>query len=389
MFFHIDESGNTGNNLFDVAQPRLSYGLLSSKTNVDALGRSIHRRMLAEVGEPSLHANHLGVDRLTRIAPLLMELQRKMGFTLDYYFIDKQVYALTLLFDSVFDAGLNPAVGWFTYWTPLRFVLIHKLGSILDVDLLKEAWRLCTHRHIQGEGASITRLLTVLKERSLASALDGRTKEVLSDAFSYGIEHPLELDFGTADNKIISPNAVCFQFIVSAMARRLRKSGLKDASSITVDQQAQFNGAQISTYFHQKLIAEGMRKASAEERRFMVGHPLFSDVGSDEVLLKGIPQADIRISSSDRSIGLQIVDTYLWIANRLMQGSDLSAELRYLGSLFFKRGFIDGISLEGMERRFLQFAEHLPAVDRLSENQIEFAKRAIADHRVKVKALGI
>lgn len=46
MFFHIDESGNTGNILFDINQRTLSHGLLSSKLNVDLLGGNLHRKIL-------------------------------------------------------------------------------------------------------------------------------------------------------------------------------------------------------------------------------------------------------------------------------------------------------------------------------------------------------
>ena len=79
MFFHIDESGNTGNNLFDAAQPTLSYGVLSSKLNADALAQAAHASMLRALGVDSLHANQLGVASLTTIVPTLIKLQRKLG----------------------------------------------------------------------------------------------------------------------------------------------------------------------------------------------------------------------------------------------------------------------------------------------------------------------
>lgn len=44
-----------------------------------------------------------------------------MQFDFDYYFIEKPDYVLVLLFDAVFDAGLNEAVKWDVYWTPLRY----------------------------------------------------------------------------------------------------------------------------------------------------------------------------------------------------------------------------------------------------------------------------
>ncbi|AIF48199.1 DUF3800 domain-containing protein [Dyella japonica] len=389
MYFHIDESGNTGNNLFDPNQPRLSYGLLASATNVDARGQALHARMLKTLGEPTLHANVLGVERLTRIAPLLAELQTKMQFTMDYYFIQKPVYALVLLFDAVFDAGLNKAVKWDSYWTPLRFVLIHKLASIVSDDLLEEGWRLCTHKRITTQGEAIVALLTELRKRALASSLDGRSKEIMADAFAFGIAHPLELDFGTQDDKIMSPNAVCFQFVLSSMARRLRKKSLKDASSIIVDQQAQFNRAQIGTHYHQKLIAQGMKRASTEDRAFMVGHPLYANFGADEVLLRGMPRAEIQIRRSSESIGLQVVDIYLWITNRLLQDAPLSDELTGLGSMFLPRSFIDGISLEGMARRFEEFMAGLPEASALTKQQMQMVAENIAAHHAHVKTLGL
>lgn len=388
MYFHIDESGNTGNNLFDPNQRRLSYGLLSSRTNVDALGQKMHQRMLGIVGADALHANNLGVEKLTRIAPLLAGLQEKMKFDFDYYFIDKPTYALVLLFDAIFDAGLNEAVKWDSYWTPLRFVLIHKLGSILDEPLLREAWRLCIHKQIAREGQGIVDLLTELMKRVQVSNLDARSKEIMIDAFAFGIAHPLNLDFGTSDQKIVSPNAVCFQFVVSAMGKRLLKRGLKDASSIIVDRQVEFNRAQIGTHYHQQLVADGLKNASPLDRKRYIGHPLYENIGADELLRRGLPRKDIEIKPSTDSIGLQIVDVYLWIANRVVTHAELSDELAYIGSTFLRRSFMDGISLDGMANRFNKFEEKLPPLDSLSEEQRGFVSRNIDDHREKVKALG-
>lgn len=130
MYFHVDESGNTGNNLFDSAQPTLSYGVLSSHSNVDELGISIHGAMLSNLGVESLHAAELGIERIDSIVPLLAELHDRMDFSFDYYFIEKPTYALVQFFEAVYDAGLNEAVAWSHYWTPMRFLLIGALGII-------------------------------------------------------------------------------------------------------------------------------------------------------------------------------------------------------------------------------------------------------------------
>lgn len=316
MYFYIDESGNTGNNLFDNNQPVLSYGVLSSKTNLDLLGKRFHRKMLNELRVDAIHANVLGVDKLTKISHLLFDLQKKMRLDFDYFFINKVDYALTMFFESVFDAGLNPAVKWDAYWTPMRFLLMIKLSSILDEEILKESWSLCIDKNIEKRSKEITTLLEELIKRLAVSGLDSRSKEIIRDAFQYGADNPLKLDFGTPDQKMISPNAVCFQFVISAMARRILKSGRKDAFQILVDRQSEFNDAQRQTHSHASLISEGLSNASDNERKQFLFHPYFENLSDEEILRKGTPKKAITISNSEDSVGLQITDTYLWIMNR-------------------------------------------------------------------------
>ena len=176
MYFHIDESGNTGNNLFDSNQPQLTYGVLASLTNVDALGIPLHGAMLSKVGVDSLHASPLGIARIELIAGHLLALQKKMQFEFGLYFIEKPTYAVVMLFEAVFDAGLNSAVPWVQYWTPLRFHLIYHLSQLVDEELLKASWSLCTERNIERRWGEVVALLKTLKARVLDSNFHERTR---------------------------------------------------------------------------------------------------------------------------------------------------------------------------------------------------------------------
>jgi hypothetical protein len=389
MFFHIDESGNTGNNLFDSAQPRLSYGVLSSLTNVDALCLSLHKKIQREIGSDQIHANQLGVGGLVKIAPYLIEIQNKMKFDFDYYFIEKLDYALVLFFDAVFDAGLNEAVKWDVYWTPMRYLIIHKLSVLFDESLLRESWRLCTEKRIERCEADIVQLLSEVKNRAEASGLDPRSVEIIVDALNYGIAKPLDLDFGFPDQKMVSPNAVGFQFVVSCIARRVRKKNRKKANSIIVDRQNQFNNAQIGTHYNLSKIAEGIKNSPSEVKNYYLNHPLFATFEEADIVHEGLPDRDLTISKSVDSIGLQIVDVYLWITNKLILGHDMPDELKYLWSLFIRRSTIDGISLEGMGRRFSEFEKMLPKFSDLTKEQLSMAKNMVQQHRQKVKSLGV
>lgn len=387
MFFHIDESGNTGNNLFDENQPRLSYGLISSTTNVDALCKKEYKAILKIIDDDLIHANILGMKGLVKIAPLLVKIQKKMKFDFDYYFIDKLDYALVLFFDSVFDAGLNEAVKWDSYWTPLRYVLIHKLSILFDEDLLRESWRLSLAKKIEKHEEDIVTLLTEVKCRAEVSYLDERSKELIIDALNFGISKPLSIDFGHPDQKIISPNAVGFQFVVAAIARRTRKKGRKSVSSIVVDRQNEFNRAQIGTHYNLSRISEGISKSSEQEKQMYLNHPLYTDFPPEEITHKGLTNRELTISKSSDSIGLQIVDVYLWISNKLISGVQLPSELSELWSLFERRSLKDGISLAGMAERFKNFERNLPKLEDLTDDQVQLAENSVDHHREKVRSM--
>ena len=387
MFFHIDESGNTGLNLFDENQRRLSYGVLSSKLNVDALGASLHRKMTRRLGVNALHANEMGMNGIDQIADELYALQKKFRFGFDYYYIDKPAHALLVLFDAVFDAGINKAVKWDFYWTPWRFPAMLNLARIVDEAVLKEAWALCTAKNAEAVLSRIVELLNELKARSMDSELDARTKELFSDAFEFGIRNPLKLDFGVPDTKLVSPNAVGFQFVVRTIARRSRKARRKGRASIKIDRQQQFNKSQMMTHELLTLAAEGMRKAGAEDRRAIFFHPLLRDVDPKELQLTGMPIEAPEVSSSKSSIGLQLVDLYLWVTNRLLRGEELPVRVSEVAHLFLKDAVVDSISLEGIEERWQEFDNKLIAFDDLSEEQLSMSQANVEQHREKVAGL--
>jgi hypothetical protein len=78
MHFYIDESGHTGLNLFDVSQPVLYYGVLSSKLNVDVLAADAVKGLRQRLGVQRLHAAELGNKELAKIASDVFGLVRDL-----------------------------------------------------------------------------------------------------------------------------------------------------------------------------------------------------------------------------------------------------------------------------------------------------------------------
>jgi hypothetical protein len=186
---------------------------------------------------------------------------------------------------------------------------------------------------------------------------------------------------------MISPNAVGFQFVVSSIARRLRKKRRKNASSIIIDRQHQFNKSQIETHYNHSMVAKSIKRSSQGEKNYYLNHPLYVTMNKDDIIHKGLPDRKITISKSVDSIGLQIVDVYLWVANKLISGERLPRELMDLWLLFSHRINVDGISLEGMKHRFLQYEKMLPKYEDLTEEQMNLAQKSVQRHRDKVQVI--
>lgn len=388
VFFYIDETGNSGNNLFDQHQPVLSYGVLSSSLNVDVLGVEQHRRILRILGTGSLHANEIGCQGLVQAAGDLNELQRRFDFRFDYYFIHKPSFAVVTLFNAVFDAGINEAMKWDWYWTPLRFPLLAALDYVLEEALLRESWRLCLIRHSdkEREAGNISALLAEILKRVYSSDIDKRMKEVISDALRFGIARPTEMDFGIFNQTTLAPNSIGFQFVLGAIAHRQKKIRRK-AMGITVDRQSQFNPAQHRTFeFHSK-IAEYFKGKEGERDRYL-GHPFFEGArGGAMSMITHFPEKQLQVSSSGKSIGLQLTDTYLWLTSRVINGKEVPNELSPILHEIFSKGQLDGISLQAMMTRWAEFERKLPAFTALTPERHALAAGMVDAHREKVRSL--
>lgn len=383
MFFFTDESGNTGNNLFDDSQPTLSYGVLSSVTNPDVLSASIHNKMLRKLGVSQLHANELGEQGLASIGELLYLNQKKLKFDFDFYFVEKLDYALVVFFDRVFDSVLNVAVPWHWYNTPIRYMVIIELASLFNEDLLKLAWSAAISLNAD---EALGDLITTLKEvskRANSHVKDARAREVIVEALDWGAAHPEDLHY-TISNKHMrlyaSPNVVGFQFVLASVARRTSAKRLRQPRSIIVDRQTQFNKTQKDLQKHYAAISKEVKTNPYPSRAF-----LDRDLNKE---FSNMPIDEFRVLPSSESIGLQITDIYLWLFNRLLKHGDIHDDLKPVLGQLMRRSTTDGISIDGIATRLQRFDADLPAMeatDKVAAKKLldEFESRrvdALANH---------
>ncbi len=192
-----------------------------------------------------MHAAELGNERLASIAQRIAQMQEQFDMRFDLYRVAKPDHAIICFFDQFFDQGLNPAVTWTGYWTPLRYVLLLKVASLFDEDLAKEAWAARINQDDSAAHAGMQSVCRTLRSR-LNHLPDARSTQLVGDALTWAEQNAAEISYNVATKKDllhITPNVIGFQSVMHGIAKRIGSMG-RQTSRIIVDQQSQFNKAQ-------------------------------------------------------------------------------------------------------------------------------------------------
>ncbi|OAX58882.1 hypothetical protein A6R79_01635 [Xanthomonas translucens pv. translucens] len=72
-----------------------------------------------------------------------------------------------------------------------------------------------------------------------------------------------------------------------------------------------------------------------------------------------------------------------------MVGNQLPQELHKLARKIFHKSLIDGISMDGMEKRFDNFMSGITSYQDLSKEQLQAAAELIEQHRIKVREMNL
>ena len=373
MYFYVDETGRTGPNLFDHTQPVLSYGVLSSPDDLDKFAEADLAALRKKLGVPRLHAAELGIHRLDEVVDTLLVLQKKHRIRFDAWQVVKRDHSIISFFDQVFDQGMNPAVPRVAYWTPFRYPLLLNLASLFDDELAAKAWRARLEAHDERALSLFSEVCRALLAR-VHTLGDHRYIELITDALSWAMTHFDELGYNCKTGKQrlqIMPNMIGFQFVLHGICSRLGAPNRK--ADIIVDQQSQFNTTQreLRDFYYQ--IRE---------------MPWVHDPGLPVIDVTNMPAEPLVFQSGMQSTGLELVDIYLWIFKRFMEGKELTRPLARVVYTNRNTGRMDSVSLQSVAKRAKEFLDKLPEptaemIKKASEYRDQEEAKRLA-HRVQI-----
>ena len=141
VYAYIDESGNTGFNLFDSEQPYFLNVAMSSKVDFDKVYQQHVTTIAQTVGATRLHASEMGFEGVESIAKNVIELVDLSDVKFHFAFVNKPDTALIKLFDCIFDPGENSAASTFGYLVrDLRSAMLCNFATISTTADVKLFW---------------------------------------------------------------------------------------------------------------------------------------------------------------------------------------------------------------------------------------------------------
>lgn len=340
LYVYVDESGNSGRNLFDEHQPDFYTGAIISKGDFDELWSSKVKKIANSIGHENLHANEIGPKDIEVIAPDLLNLFNSSRLSFFVSRVEKRYLLATKLFDILYDSGENAAVAWHNYnFKPLKIILAMKLGHVVEDNVARRFWDCILILNEDKLRSEITEVCKDIKDNILKSKLDKRSKEVLSEGVDWIIKHPEALQV-VNERKITKkghmPNMVAFTNLLAGL-QNFSKNHKKNVAKITHDQQNEF-GKVISTW-----------------------HEMFSNADPAEIewvgekySLQYLPESELVFAADETSAGIQMADLVLWLYSRFLKGKSMGPNSLALITFILRNGWHNDFSYKGVEAAILE-----------------------------------
>jgi hypothetical protein len=292
----------------------------------------------------TVHSKEIGAEKLELVADSILSMQAKYELRFDLARMLKHDHTVITFFDQVFDSGMNEATPWEFYNTPAKYPLLFEMAKLFDEKLAKLAWLARVDPDDVSSALKLADLCRLLLKR-VHLITQPRARELVKRSLMWASKNSERVSYNVADLegvKDISPNMIVFQSVLVNISAQL--VGEKKAQAIVVDQQQEFNDLQRRLY----ELFYSIKDAEQLDRPDM-----------PTLKLDNLPDLPLTVSSSENSVGLQLVDVYLWAARRMTEGRAIGPKLSGLLSQTEDRKRIFEISLGALRLEWAPYFERL------------------------------
>jgi hypothetical protein len=331
FFAYTDESGNSGDNLFDKGQPSFWTGTLLAQSDLDKTASDDLNRIADKLGVAELHATELNFIKLESIAEELGSLLIFHDLMFVITRIEKEHVAALKFVDTILDNGNNPAVSPLHYGIrALRLSLARFIVDQLSPRSLQDFWKAYKTRDLK----LFQRILERMRWNVINKMSDRRAQELLFDAIVWAYSNP-EKVLDNKRSKFDSPNVIAIGLITNGI-----QSMLSDKDG------------RVTRFLHdeQNQFASTIKKAYDIVGKHFVGTEMTSfmtDINKTEILSSPID----FLTTGKASVGLQIVDIILWLTKRRLEKPwDGFPKLDSLMKIIEERSYLSQLTREQLDK---------------------------------------
>jgi hypothetical protein len=308
MFAFIDESGNTGPNLFDAAQPGFYSAAVMSKRDIDPEFSCRFARLAAGAGVPSLHAAQMGASALDAVLPDIQAMIASEEIRFFLGVINKRDLVLIKLADTLLDNFENRAVPWHVYNVrKMRLLTVLKLSAVADEASLKKFWATLMQHNAARAQSEFSACLEGLDAR-VHLLPDARSREIIGNAIRWALEHPGALTVHAQRSARLGhlPHLVVFPSVLHAIQKQSEAWNLP-VTEIRHDRESLV--ATALENWHELISQAPVTTLKWVDMEYPVG---------------AAPGSQFKIVSSKTSAGVQLADIILWLVRRASETGNLS-----------------------------------------------------------------
>jgi hypothetical protein len=378
MWAYVDESGNTGNRIFDEDQPLFITAAMMTKTNFDLVRDAELTLIARKVGQVALHANELGVARIEEIADDLLRIIKQADARFFVSRLEKRYLAAAKVYDTYFDAGENLAVPWHVYWLkPLRLTMMFKLSQfVITEDIAMTVWDCVTAPNEQKSKAAFLEAANAMLV-NVPNLPDLRSRQIVSEALQWALDNPE--NFGTHIRDKInryghSPNFVAFTNLLDGL-NQASNTWKRPIREIVHDRQSQFE----RTLQQWHAVVSSPKLANAE--------PINWPGEKEPLSVSKVMGSKFRIATEETSPGLQVIDVVLWLFKRSITGKEIGPRGARLLNRVFQRGHQNDMSFEGVGDAAEQSLDNIMSAALSDKQQAAGAQMLIKNEEHRVAAM--
>lgn len=335
MHAYIDESGSTGTNVFDDAQPVFFTGFVASAIDIDLAIDDEISALCRRLGVRHLHAADIPNERRAEYFKEIAALTERYDLRFGVNQLEKRYVVACKLVDVLFDAAENFGVPpqWY-FVKELRLSLVFNLAGVISEASYRSFWACLMEPHDGRRHAAFQAVLQAL-DAETKSLRDRRIKEVVSSAIMWAREHPetITLHLSRRGSFGHAPNLAAFLPVLKMLDQLQGELGGSVPLHIVHDRSNQFG----------RILEDAHRRFSTGALKEVPALPV------DPAELQVVEGSTFEIKESSASAGLQIIDAFLWAhAKTVLSGEPPIAAVPLLRTMTKKRLWVEELSFDSV-----------------------------------------